>query len=116
MSNAKLRSKTCPHGLQQLSQVLSRIDLAPYDALKLHGLTEGAILDHGRRGGGGRSKRTRSDGVYIYIRQGKCRGGSGLERMNEETYSLSSQHDASQPDSQGTPETHGTEDSGDEED
>ena len=40
-------------------------------ALHLHGLMEGAILDHSRRSGGDRSERTRSDGV----RYGKCRGG-----------------------------------------
>ena len=57
-SSAKLTSKPVLVAYSSSAQVPSRISPAPA-ALRPHGLMAGTVLDHSRRGGADRSKRTR---------------------------------------------------------
>ena len=58
-SSAKLTSKPVLVAYSSSAQAPSRISPAPA-ALRPHGLMAGTVLDHSRRGGADRSKRTRS--------------------------------------------------------
>ena len=80
-SNAKLRSKPVLMDYNSSARYLRGYDLRQWHSNCMELMpVEGAILDHSRRSGGERSKRTQSDGV----RQGKCRGGSLMSQQGLE--------------------------------